>query len=92
MHPNASGDAKIAAALLPVLLNVIRSFGGSPPVSTGPAPTGGATTTTPPPASTAPVEGAELWGQCGGEGWRGATSCKVGTCRVANQWYSQCLN
>ncbi|KFZ17378.1 hypothetical protein V502_04620, partial [Pseudogymnoascus sp. VKM F-4520 (FW-2644)] len=44
VHPNASGDAKIAAALHPVLLSVIKSFGGtSPPVTTG-----GATTTLPP--------------------------------------------
>ncbi|OBT65411.1 hypothetical protein VE03_06102 [Pseudogymnoascus sp. 23342-1-I1] len=88
VHPNDSGDAKIAAALHPVLLSVIRSFGGgmSPPVSTGGA------TTTQTPVSTAPAQGQALYGQCGGQGWTGVTTCAVGTCRVANQWYSQCLN
>ncbi|KFY55133.1 hypothetical protein V496_07103 [Pseudogymnoascus sp. VKM F-4515 (FW-2607)] len=62
VHPNASGDTKIAAALHPVLLSVIKSFGGAP------TSTGGATTTTKPPTNTAPVGGAPLYGQCGGQG------------------------
>lgn len=37
--------------------------------------------------STAPV-----WGQCGGEGWTGATVCASGSvCTVSNEYYSQCL-
>ncbi|KAJ3036780.1 hypothetical protein HDV00_002392 [Rhizophlyctis rosea] len=35
---------------------------------------------------------ASLYGQCGGQGWTGATCCSQGTCKVSNQWYSQCLN
>ncbi|KAJ7679372.1 lipolytic enzyme [Mycena polygramma] len=32
------------------------------------------------------------WGQCGGTGWTGATTCVAGTtCQVINPWYSQCL-
>jgi len=32
------------------------------------------------------------WGQCGGQGWAGATCCQSGsTCNAQNQWYSQCL-
>ncbi|KAK5661157.1 hypothetical protein OQA88_11048 [Cercophora sp. LCS_1] len=32
------------------------------------------------------------WGQCGGQGYTGCTSCASGsTCRAQNQWYSQCL-
>jgi hypothetical protein len=32
------------------------------------------------------------WGQCGGQGWTGCTTCAAGsTCRAQNQWYSQCL-
>ncbi|KAK4155735.1 hypothetical protein C8A00DRAFT_41665 [Chaetomidium leptoderma] len=32
------------------------------------------------------------WGQCGGSGWSGCTTCASGsTCRASNQWYSQCL-
>ncbi|KAK3497443.1 putative cellulase precursor [Neurospora hispaniola] len=31
------------------------------------------------------------WGQCGGNGWSGATSCISGyTCNYVNDWYSQC--
>ncbi|KAL4887887.1 glycosyl hydrolase family 62-domain-containing protein [Aspergillus ambiguus] len=32
-----------------------------------------------------------LWGQCGGTGWTGATSCVSGSCCIySNPWYSQC--
>ena len=32
------------------------------------------------------------WGQCGGIGWTGATTCVAGTvCTVINSYYSQCL-
>ena len=32
------------------------------------------------------------WGQCGGIGWTGATTCVSGTvCTVINSYYSQCL-
>ncbi|KAG9028969.1 hypothetical protein FS837_003677 [Tulasnella sp. UAMH 9824] len=35
--------------------------------------------------------GSPLWGQCGGSGWTGATTCDVGVCTYLNYWYSQCL-
>ena len=32
------------------------------------------------------------WDQCGGQDWKGPTVCASGfTCKVSNQWYSQCL-
>ncbi|KAL9115760.1 MAG: hypothetical protein Q9227_000128 [Pyrenula ochraceoflavens] len=32
------------------------------------------------------------WGQCGGIGWTGATTCVSGyTCQVSNSYYSQCV-
>ncbi|KAI0060552.1 hypothetical protein BV25DRAFT_1807045 [Artomyces pyxidatus] len=32
------------------------------------------------------------WGQCGGQGWTGSTSCISGyTCTYSNPYYSQCL-
>lgn len=35
---------------------------------------------------------ASLYGQCGGKGWTGATTCAAGsTCVVSNAYYSQCL-
>jgi len=44
--------------------------------------------------SAAPSSGptAPKYGQCGGQGWTGATVCAAGsTCKVSNQYYSQCL-
>ncbi|KAF3190325.1 hypothetical protein TWF106_004582 [Orbilia oligospora] len=35
--------------------------------------------------------GAPLYGQCGGQGWTGPTTCASGTCKFSNDWYSQCL-
>ncbi|OBT50484.1 hypothetical protein VE04_08188 [Pseudogymnoascus sp. 24MN13] len=38
------------------------------------------------------VATAPKWGQCGGNGWTGPTVCAAGsTCKVSNEWYSQCL-
>ncbi|TCD60164.1 hypothetical protein EIP91_010623 [Steccherinum ochraceum] len=35
---------------------------------------------------------AQEWGQCGGIGWTGPTTCVAGTsCQVLNSYYSQCL-
>lgn len=34
---------------------------------------------------------AALWAQCGGEGYSGPTRCASGSCKVSNQWYSQCV-
>ncbi|KAJ7672562.1 carbohydrate-binding module family 1 protein [Mycena polygramma] len=35
---------------------------------------------------------APQYGQCGGTGWTGATTCPANfSCTVSNQWYSQCL-
>lgn len=49
-----------------------------------------ATLPTPPATGTGPV--AAMWGQCGGNGWTGATRCAAGaTCKKQNDWYSQCL-
>ncbi|VBB71335.1 Putative Glycoside Hydrolase Family 61 [Podospora comata] len=53
--------------------------GGSPTPAPSPAPGNG--------GGTVP-----LWGQCGGEGYTGPTRCAEGTCKVSNQWYSQCVN
>ncbi|KAJ7173243.1 beta-glucosidase [Mycena filopes] len=34
---------------------------------------------------------AVLWGQCGGQGWTGPTTCSEGVCTFSNPFYSQCL-
>ncbi|KAJ6492915.1 glycosyl hydrolases family 11-domain-containing protein [Mycena vitilis] len=53
-------------------------------------PTSTVSTTTPP--SNTGGTCAAHWGQCGGQGWTGATCCESGsTCQAANSYYSQCL-
>ncbi|KAK6360082.1 hypothetical protein TWF730_006236 [Orbilia blumenaviensis] len=51
-------------------------------------------TTTPSVQTTTPGNNggcaAPAWGQCGGIGWTGCTSCQTGTCKVLNDYYSQC--
>lgn len=32
-----------------------------------------------------------LYGQCGGVEWTGPKCCSQGSCRVTNEWYSQCV-
>lgn len=56
--------------------------GGSNPPTSQPTnpPTGGGGSGT-----------AALWAQCGGEGYSGPTRCASGSCKVSNQWYSQCV-
>ncbi|KAG7101017.1 endo-beta-1 like protein [Verticillium longisporum] len=71
---------------------------GSPPPSSPPPSTPPPSTpppSTPPPSSPPPSSGgggsAQLWGQCGGNGWTGPTTCASGTCKVSSEYYSQCL-
>lgn len=54
-----------------------------------PTTTGGYATS----PSKAPSAGSVAkWGQCGGQGYTGATACASGsTCKVQNPYYSQCL-
>jgi endo-1,4-beta-xylanase len=52
--------------------------------STGGGSTGGGST------GGGSAGGAAQWGQCGGIGWTGATTCAAGTCKVVNSYYSQC--
>jgi len=53
-------------------------------------PGGSQPTTTPSRTTTASGAGQTLYGQCGGVGWTGPTSCSSGTCKVLNAYYSQC--
>ncbi|CAE6443074.1 unnamed protein product [Rhizoctonia solani] len=49
------------------------------------------TTTSAAPTSTSPSGSVPLYGQCGGIGYTGPTTCASGTCKVTNEYYSQCL-
>ncbi|KAF3357771.1 Fructan 6-exohydrolase [Verticillium dahliae VDG1] len=62
--------------------------GYSVSLSTAAAPKPAATTAPSKPATGATC--APAYGQCGGQGWTGPTCCTTGTCKVSNQWYSQC--
>ncbi|KAA8631818.1 hypothetical protein SMACR_05160 [Sordaria macrospora] len=49
-------------------------------------------TTTAPPATGGGGGAAQKYGQCGGNGWTGPTTCVSGSvCTKVNDWYSQCL-
>jgi len=51
-----------------------------------------ATTTTSSSTATSTGAAAAQFGQCGGQGWTGATTCvSPFTCTATNQYYSQCL-
>ncbi len=39
----------------------------------------------------ASTTGVPLYGQCGGTGYTGSTTCASGTCKYSNPYYSQCL-
>jgi len=60
-------------------------------VTTTAAPTTAKPTTTATKTTTAPSSGQTLYGQCGGSGWTGPTTCSAGTCKVLNAYYSQCI-
>ncbi|GKT93849.1 endoglucanase II [Colletotrichum tofieldiae] len=66
---------------------VITCSGGgsnSPPPASNPPPSS-------PPPSNGGGAAAPLYGQCGGQGWTGATTCASGTCKASGEFYSQCL-
>lgn len=67
----------------PAYNGILAALGGSPSTTT----TLVTTTTTASPGGT----GVPLYGQCGGSGWTGGTTCASGTCKYFNDWYSQCL-
>ncbi|CCO37490.1 hypothetical protein BN14_11646 [Rhizoctonia solani AG-1 IB] len=91
----SSGDPKDVEAQSPnasVTFSNIR-FGdiGSTYSSTSqPGTTTAGTTAVPTPTS--PSGTVPQFGQCGGQGYSGPTTCAAPyTCKVTNQWYSQCL-
>ncbi|KAF8670357.1 glycoside hydrolase family 61 protein [Rhizoctonia solani] len=63
--------------------------GGSPVTTTRPATTTAATSAAPTTTATGPL--IPKYGQCGGQGWTGGTTCVAGsTCSKLNDYYSQC--
>ncbi|KAL4263728.1 Alpha-galactosidase [Pleurotus pulmonarius] len=66
-----------------------------PPTSTSTSRTSTSSvpiTSVPPANPTSPSGTVPQWGQCGGIGYSGPTTCIAGTtCTYSNDWYSQCL-
>jgi cellulase len=66
----------------------------APVTSTTARPVTSTTTTRPAATTTASTGGgatAPMYGQCGGKGWTGPTTCAAGTCKVSSEYYSQCM-
>jgi hypothetical protein len=63
--------------------------GGTPTSTTTLATTTKPTSTTTSSGSTG--TGAPLYGQCGGYGWTGPTTCAQGVCTAYSTLYAQCL-
>jgi O-glycosyl hydrolase len=75
-----------------VTVKMSGSGGGGTPVTT-PGDTPGTTTTQGGSTPTGGNGGAcsTMYGQCGGIGWTGPKCCSQGSCKVSNEYYSQCL-
>ncbi|KAK6532188.1 hypothetical protein TWF694_003348 [Orbilia ellipsospora] len=72
-----------------IKINQYTYSGSTPPSS---SVGGGSTTkTTTMSGSSGGGSGQPLYGQCGGIGWTGSTTCAQGTCKYSNAYYSQCL-
>ncbi|KAJ5017429.1 putative pectin lyase C [Colletotrichum sp. SAR 10_99] len=79
---SSSGSTKSADA-------VAEAAATTPAATSAAAPAAAATSAA---ASSGSGSGSvALYGQCGGQGYSGATSCASGKCEVVNDWYSQCV-
>ncbi|KAJ6612978.1 glycosyl hydrolase family 61-domain-containing protein [Mycena sp. CBHHK59/15] len=82
----------------PAVWPAAGSSGPAPPASSSSASTTTKATSTSTKATStststgASATGAPQYGQCGGQGWTGPTTCVAPfTCKATNQYYSQCL-
>ncbi|KAF9528018.1 hypothetical protein CPB83DRAFT_364703 [Crepidotus variabilis] len=92
IHPKAKVHDYMAQDLVAFLKSQTPS--SSPPTTTPTGDPGTPTPTpTPEPTPTQPPQPFQThYGQCGGQGYSGPTSCESPyTCKVSSQWYSQCL-
>ncbi|RFU79622.1 glycoside hydrolase family 45 [Trichoderma arundinaceum] len=77
------------------LCNGMQETDPTPVLGDDDSPPPGSSSSPPATTSSPPSSGGQqtLYGQCGGVGWTGPTTCQPpATCKVQNQWYSQCLN
>lgn len=96
----ASSSSTKAATSAPVSSKVPVTTSAAAPVTTKPATTLSTVVKTSTSQAAAPATSAASgdggavakYGQCGGKGFTGATACASGsTCKVQNDWYSQCI-
>ncbi|KAH8602828.1 glycosyl hydrolase family 61-domain-containing protein [Bisporella sp. PMI_857] len=95
----ATGAAPESSAASATSVAVVESSAIASPVapvssSSAVVPTTLITRTSSAPVATgSSVTGAvALYGQCGGKTYTGATACAQGTCKVQNEYYSQCVS
>lgn len=74
----------------------VASAGSTASSSSAQSTTAAASTTTTSAAAQTPSAasagaGQTVYGQCGGSGWTGATSCVSATCSTYNAYYAQCI-
>ncbi|KAF3916718.1 Endoglucanase-4 [Dactylellina cionopaga] len=84
--PPTTARTTTTASRTTLVTTARTTTGGVTTRTTTPAVTTARTTTT----SSGPTGGAPLYGQCGGSGWTGPTTCAQGTCKALNAYYSQC--
>lgn len=90
-HFNAWAAAGLNLGTMNFQVIAAESWSGSGSASQSISNTGGTSTSGGGGGSTSGSCSA-LWGQCGGEGWAGATCCASGsTCHTDSQYYSQCI-
>jgi endo-1,4-beta-xylanase len=102
-HFNAWAAAGMQLGTLNYQVMAVESWSGSGSgkisvskgTSTGtgtPTPTSSKAPSTSTSTSTGTGSGSAEWGQCGGIGWTGPTTCQAPyTCEYSNAYYSQCL-
>ncbi|OAG11596.1 FAD/NAD(P)-binding domain-containing protein [Paraphaeosphaeria sporulosa] len=93
-EPTTSGAASAPASIAFSSAVAISTRSPSAPASkpTSASAPGSASAATPTAGGGASSGTVQLYGQCGGKTYTGATQCAQGTCVKMNDWYSQCVN
>ncbi|OQE18216.1 hypothetical protein PENSTE_c018G03430 [Penicillium steckii] len=76
----------------PAYTGILSALGGTATTTTTSAGQSTTSSTSTTSSSGGSTTGIARWGQCGGSGWTGGTTCASGyTCTYFNDYYSQCL-
>lgn len=94
--PSNAGAGKLSSSssLSKSSTKAISEEAAEPAETTAATPVVSATTSKPKPTAASSGSGSgsvPLYGQCGGQGYSGSTSCSSGKCEFINEWYSQCV-